>query len=923
MNRSRRLLTALLLGLAGFAFTWFRWQLPLSFNIDLMFASVFVMIAIEGLGAWAGILVGAMTYGVTLATFGHPWFFVLFMGEAVLVSLAARWRRDRLVLFVALYWFFVGAPVIGVAYVGLLHTPPVLALLFASKQLVNGTFNAMAATIVVLAVRFVRQDKAFRPTFGTVVSITVLASVLVPSVVFLVLSLRDKVQDNEAQMVDLATYAGTLSELSIGPRIGTVRPGERLTAGLLGDAQVRAVRDLSIDFTVIDPAGRIAISTHPDEVPGEAFRALDGGDLSDVGRGVMRWLPRSRPGESGMQRWWHSRYVTRVASGPDRRWTIVVELPAQGMLRQVNQATARYATWLALFVFAIVVVSGWLSRRLTGPVVQLQALTRRLQRKLTASAAADTWPTSRIQEVHDLIADVRDFNMTLEHRVIERTRELRVSEARYREVLEGIQLIAVQLDATGAVTFCNDYTVSLLGWTRWELTGRNWFEACLPPDEAAVVAPIFLSAVAANESLPSSYENWIHTRSGERRMVAWNNVTLRGSDGRVSGTTSIGTDVTEMNAAQEALRASEERFSRAFRNAPLLITLSELESGRLIDANDTFLQAIGYARDEVIGRTPMELGMTGSDERHRMVQALTEEGRVSRYERPMRTRDGQFRTVQFWAEVITIGGHATLLSMSEDITDRKASEAERARLEEQLAQATRMEAIGRLAGGVAHDFNNNLTTMMMQLSLLETDPRLTVDTRAALGEVMAAVRRSADLTQQLLMFGRRSFLQVKPLDLREVATNLLAMLRRLLGETIDVTLESPGSLPAVLADRALVEQAVINLAINARDAMPKGGQLRLGLADMTVTPESVPAASGARPGRFVRITVSDTGSGMDQTVRDRLFEPFFTTKGLGEGSGLGLASVHGLVAQHQGWIEVDSAPGIGTTFRLFLPVAPA
>ena len=249
--------------------------------------------------------------------------------------------------------------------------------------------------------------------------------------------------------------------------------------------------------------------------------------------------------------------------------------------------------------------------------------------------------------------------------------------------------------------------------------------------------------------------------------------------------------------------------------------------------------------------------------------------------------------------------------MDRDATERK-------RLETQLRQAQKLEAVGQLAGGVAHDFNNIIAATMMHLSLLQSNPAVDAETRVALRELEVETKRAATLTRQLLAFSRRSVLAVKPLDLNEVIANLLKMLTRLIGENIKLNFESGSGLPLVEADAGMMEQVIMNLVVNARDAMPKGG--RVTIRTTLVEGDANWAASNPnrQPGRFVSLVVTDTGCGMDTATLRRIFEPFFTTKEAGKGTGLGLATVHGIVAQHNGWVEVASEVGRGSTFQIFL-----
>lgn len=250
--------------------------------------------------------------------------------------------------------------------------------------------------------------------------------------------------------------------------------------------------------------------------------------------------------------------------------------------------------------------------------------------------------------------------------------------------------------------------------------------------------------------------------------------------------------------------------------------------------------------------------------------------------------------------------------MDRDITERK-------RLEEDLRQAQKLEAIGQLAGGVAHDFNNILAAIMMQHSLMQMNPTLDKETHSALKDLEEETRRATDITRQLLMFSRRAVTTFVPLDLNQVVDNLLKMLRRLIGEHIKLELGDRTSLPLVEADAGMMQQVVMNLVVNARDAMPNGGKITISTARADFSEAKDSPGPNRRAGRFVLLMVTDTGHGMDSATLRRVFEPFFTTKEVGKGTGLGLATVHGIAAQHKGWVEVESKMGSGTTFQIYLP----
>jgi nitrogen-specific signal transduction histidine kinase/ActR/RegA family two-component response regulator len=258
-----------------------------------------------------------------------------------------------------------------------------------------------------------------------------------------------------------------------------------------------------------------------------------------------------------------------------------------------------------------------------------------------------------------------------------------------------------------------------------------------------------------------------------------------------------------------------------------------------------------------------------------------------------------------------VGDLVAIEGVIRDFTQRKL-------LEEQLRQAQRMEAVGQLAGGVAHDYNNILTSTLMQLGLLLSDPTLPQEVKYSLGQLVSDAERAASLTRQLMMFSRRQVVQMKQIDLSEVLSNLLKMLRRLLGETVSLEFKAENRPLWINGDAGMIEQVVTNLCVNARDAMaPQGGRLTIDARLVRLEASAMLENPEMRPGAFVCLSVIDTGCGMDAATLKRIFEPFFTTKAEGKGTGLGLATVYGITKQHGGWVDVVSEVGGGSTFRVY------
>ena len=367
--------------------------------------------------------------------------------------------------------------------------------------------------------------------------------------------------------------------------------------------------------------------------------------------------------------------------------------------------------------------------------------------------------------------------------------------------------------------------------------------------------------------------------------------------------------------AQKALGRSEERFAKAFRTNPVPLTLLAVSDQQYVDANDSFLQMTGFKRDDVLGRTPAGLKLFPKPETlERILNALADKRLVRNLQTELCTQDGRTLTVLISAEAFELENQAHFLMSIQDIT-------ERLNVENQLRQAQKMEVVGQIAAGVAHDFNNILTVIQGHAELQLNVGKLDESLAESLREISHAATRAASLTRQLLAFSRKQMLQRRPLDLRESLDHLSKMLQRIIGEHIDLRVQCAENIPPVLADAISLEQIVINLAVNARDAMPRGGPLTITAEPVNVDAKHMEREPDAMIGTFVRLSVADEGSGMTDNVRRKIFEPFFTTKEVGKGTGMGLATVYGIVKQHHGWIEVESKPGAGSVFRVFLPMA--
>mgnify|MGYP001293450746 CR=1 FL=1 len=380
-------------------------------------------------------------------------------------------------------------------------------------------------------------------------------------------------------------------------------------------------------------------------------------------------------------------------------------------------------------------------------------------------------------------------------------------------------------------------------------------------------------------------------------------------------------DTTVKREAHDALQASESRYRRLFEAAQDGILILDFTTGQVLDVNPFLIDLLGYSQDELVGKNLWEIGPVMDISASRTAFADLQTKGIIRYDDlPLETKDGRRIAVEFVSNVYWVGGTRVIQCNIRDITRRKHAEEALRRSKEQLQQASKLEAIGRLAGGVAHDFNNLLSVIMGSSELLLHDLRASDPQRKYVEAITAASKRGATLTKQLLTFSRKQVSSPLVFDLNSIVKETGRMLPRIIGEHIEIAIVLSSEQAPVLADPTQVQQILMNLSANARDAMSKGGKITIEVANCEMKQESGEPADLA-PGHYVRLTVSDTGVGMSPEIQSRAFDPFFTTKDLGKGTGLGLSTVYGIVKESGGSIALNSERGAGTIFRIYLPRA--
>ena len=499
-------------------------------------------------------------------------------------------------------------------------------------------------------------------------------------------------------------------------------------------------------------------------------------------------------------------------------------------------------------------------------------------------------------------------------RDITRRRELESAleraEHEKRLILDNLSESVVYTDLDLNILWLNKAAYASHGRTREEFIGRRcytlWGNSDEPCEDCALIRAMQSGTTCEIEKQWKDGRFWLNQGHPVRDV-----------NGKVVAGIEVSLDITPLKRAERALLESEHRYHALFESAGDAILL--IKDDRYIDCNRKALDMFGGNAEQVVGQSchflsPLrqrsgELSEKAGTEKI----ALAMEGKIQRYDWQYRRLDGAILDVEVTLNRVDLGGEYHLLAIVKDLTERK-------RLQEQLWQSQKMEAVGRLAGGVAHDFNNLLTVINGYSEILLLSPDGATPALLEYGrEIKAAAEKATVLTRQLLAFSRRQVLAPKVLDLNQLISNLERMLKRLIGEDIQLVTELQPGLGRVKADPGQIEQVIVNLVVNSRDAMPRGGRLTISTHDVVLGQTLAPFSFPISPGPYIQVSVIDTGVGMDAETQAHLFEPFFTTKELGKGTGLGLATVYGIIKQSGGYIWADSRPGEGTRLEVYLP----
>jgi PAS domain S-box-containing protein len=541
--------------------------------------------------------------------------------------------------------------------------------------------------------------------------------------------------------------------------------------------------------------------------------------------------------------------------------------------------------------------------RVDGREISISADKQQIFELLISSVEEAGRANEQLNEAQRLL---QEHARQLETRVQERTRELRATEEKYRSLVEQIpaSVYVVPLERSEAgPRYVSPQVEALLGYTPSEWTSFSdfWSDLVHPDDRDRVRATVE-RLVAGGGPVREEYR--LRARDGRWVWVRDDACVVAGT-GTIQG---VLLDMTERRQAEAALRQSEEKHRLLFERN-LAGVYRSTPDGRILECNDAFARIFGYSsRNEILSGSAVQLYAT-PQARAAFLESLEKEGFLLNYEAEGKRKDGG--SLRLLENASLVEGNViqgTLL----DVTGQT-------KLEEQLRQVQKMEAIGQLAGGVAHDFNNLLGVIFGSGEMVLR--RMTADDarRSYIEQMLKAGEGAARLTRQLLAFSRQQVLEPTVLDLRAVVGETAKMLARVIREDIELVTVSDEETGRVKADPGQLEQILMNLAVNARDAMPNGGRLTIEAKNADLDAAYAASHARARPGRYVLLAVSDTGSGMDKETQAHLFEPFFTTKAPGKGTGLGLATVYGIVKQSDGYIWVYSELGVGTTFKIYFP----
>ncbi|MCX6356690.1 MAG: PAS domain S-box protein, partial [Candidatus Aureabacteria bacterium] len=525
----------------------------------------------------------------------------------------------------------------------------------------------------------------------------------------------------------------------------------------------------------------------------------------------------------------------------------------------------------------------------------------------------------------------------LEARVEDRTRELRAtiealergnvarkgmeralqqSDAQYRELVENANSIILKADMNGVITFMNEFVEKFFGYAKSEIIGKYLLGVIVPfSDSSGRDLSTLISDIVKSPDRYINHENENVRRNGERVWIAWTNRAIRDTNGVVVGILCIGNDITERKRADDAIRKSEEEFRLVFEESKDAIIWADPATGTVIRCNKAAEELLERRREDIIGKHQSMIHSPQKAEHYSLLfKKHVAKERFHEFEEEVITASGKIIPVSITGSVTLVGGRRIIQGVFRDISDRK-------RREEQLLHAQKMEAVGTLTGGIAHDFNNILAGLMGYISLMKMNIDKNGGLSADLDSVEKLLHRGASLTGKLLAFSRRGSYHAGLINLNRVIDDVFGVLRQTAGRGVDIVGDMAPDLWSVLADEGELHQVVMNVCLNACEAMPEGGTLTARTANLIHGPALQRQLPQLKKEKYISLTVADTGVGMEARDLSHIFEPFYSTKTKKSGTGLGLAVVRTIVEKLGGCITLKSTPRAGTTFTIYFPAS--
>jgi len=497
--------------------------------------------------------------------------------------------------------------------------------------------------------------------------------------------------------------------------------------------------------------------------------------------------------------------------------------------------------------------------------------------------------------------------LALNEELREKNLQLEVANEFSQNLLETANVLIVTLDKQANITSFNKYAEKLTLHKKDEVIGKNWFDFFIPQRNRDELSMMFGDAL---NSMPQAFqhENQILIKDGQERLISWRNNITRNSEGDINGILSIGADVTEQKKLERSLIFTQ--FAVDNSKDAIFWMGSDV---KIVYANNSACHQLGYTQTELLTMSAKDITVGWKLELWKHSYKIIKEKGFLTVEALHRKKDGSTFPVEVVAQMIYFDGREYICSIIRNISDRK-------KMSDQLRQSEKMEAVGQLAGGIAHDFNNQLAGIMGYADILREDLADNMKLAHRVDNILLATRRAADLTSQLLAFSRKGKYRNVPVDMHRIIFEVVNLLQHSIDKKIEVRQNLRANPAETMGDPSQLQSTVLNLALNARDAMPNGGTLTFSTEIVSCDEYYCEAQMfDISPGKYLQISVVDSGEGMDEETQKKIFEPFFTTKDQGKGTGMGLAAVYGTVKNHKGFIFVDSAPRCGSTFTLHLP----